>query len=368
MTNPDLLEAVARGMAIGAFAATGLALAASRKLAPMRWIGTVFFVCAIAHVLDGWSGDRHPSKLIWALSVTGTGVFWLFAIGLFEDAPVPRPWRWLPILTAFGFWLAAVVSPPAVCVWIWKAFSIFSAALVVHVLMVAWRGWRDDLVDQRRRLRAPLAAAAAGYVLIQAACDLGWPAAVRALDASLVQAFLLAGLGLGAGLALLRVEPLLVELPTSTGQPQSAAPGESLSLSPADRLVLARLERAMTQDEVWRGEDLSIGALAALVGAPEHRLRKLINGMLGHRNFADYVNSRRIAAAKIALADPELALKSVSAIAYELGFASLGPFNRAFRAETGATPSAWRQRACTGSPRLRLVETGETAPNSNKSA
>ena len=40
-----------------------------------------------------------------------------------------------------------------------------------------------------------------------------------------------------------------------------------------------------------------IGTLAALVGAPEHRLRKLINGTLGHRNFADYVNSRRIEAA-----------------------------------------------------------------------
>ena len=75
-------------------------------------------------------------------------------------------------------------------------------------------------------------------------------------------------------------------------------------------------------------------AAAALVGAPEHRLRKLINGTLGHRNFADYVNGRRIEAAKVALADPEQALKSVSTIAYELGFASLGPFNRAFRAAT----------------------------------
>ncbi len=142
-----------------------------------------------------------------------------------------------------------------------------------------------------------------------------------------------------------------------------------MDLGPADRLVLARLDKAMTDNEVWRGEDLSIGALAALVGAPEHRLRKLINGVLGHRNFADYVNSHRIAAAKLALADPEQALKSVSAIAFDLGFASLGPFNRAFRAETGSTPTAWRQETCAnGSPRLRLVETRQTASNSNKLA
>ncbi|MFY8143500.1 MAG: helix-turn-helix domain-containing protein, partial [Caulobacter sp.] len=118
----------------------------------------------------------------------------------------------------------------------------------------------------------------------------------------------------------------------------------------------------------WRGEDLSIGTLAALVGAPEHRLRKLINGTLGHRNFADYVNGRRIAAAKVALADPEQALKSVSTIAYELGFASLGPFNRAFRAVTGVTPTAWRQEATPAYAPLRLVETGEGASKSDKRA
>ena len=124
----------------------------------------------------------------------------------------------------------------------------------------------------------------------------------------------------------------------------------------------------MNENEVWRGEDLSIGTLAALVGAPEHRLRKLINGTLGHRNFADYVNGRRIEAAKIALADPEQALKSVSTIAYELGFASLGPFNRAFRAATGVTPTVWRQEATPALPHLRLVETGERAPKAGKSA
>ncbi|HWT50798.1 MAG TPA: AraC family transcriptional regulator, partial [Caulobacter sp.] len=145
-------------------------------------------------------------------------------------------------------------------------------------------------------------------------------------------------------------------------------PIETLDLTPADRLVLARLDKAMNENEVWRGEDLSIGTLAALVGAPEHRLRKLINGTLGHRNFADYVNGRRIEAAKVALADPEQALKSVSTIAYELGFASLGPFNRAFRAATGATPTAWRQDTTPAHPHLRLVETGEGAPKPDKRA
>ncbi len=75
---------------------------------------------------------------------------------------------------------------------------------------------------------------------------------------------------------------------------------------------------------------------------PEHRLRRLINGTLGYRNFASLINERRIAAARIVLADPAQASKSVAAIAFELGFGSLGPFNRAFKEATGATPTEWR--------------------------
>jgi AraC-like DNA-binding protein len=141
-----------------------------------------------------------------------------------------------------------------------------------------------------------------------------------------------------------------------------------MDLTPADRLVLTRLTVAMDEDEVWRGEDLSISALAALVGAPEHRLRKLINGVLGHRNFADYVNGRRIEAAKVALAAPDLALKSISTVAYDLGFASLGPFNRAFRAATGVTPTEWRAANTPVPTRLRLVETGDPSSKADKSA
>ena len=367
MTDPMLLEAMVRGVAIGGFAATAAAMAASRKLAPLRWIGVVLFICAIGHVIDSTSGPWHPDILPWALSVTAPGVFWLFAMTLLKDEPAISPWRLAPPVAAFSFWALGATLPQPFCFLVWRLYAAFSAALVIHVLVVAWQGWRCDLVDQRRHLRAPLSAAAAGYMLIQAFCDFGLPGLPRL--PSLMQALVLATLGLGAVVALLRVEPELVRAPATPGKTAPVLPAASLVLGPADRLVLGRLDRAMSEDEVWRDEALSIGTLAALVGAPEHRLRKLINGTLGHRNFADYVNSRRIDAAKIALSDPEQALKSVSAIAYDLGFASLGPFNRAFRAETGATPTAWRQQACAGSmPRLRLVEINEAASNSNKSA
>jgi AraC-like DNA-binding protein len=41
----------------------------------------------------------------------------------------------------------------------------------------------------------------------------------------------------------------------------------------------------------------------------------------------------------------------VASIAFDLGFGSLGPFNRAFRDETGLTPTEYRrQKMANGSP------------------
>lgn len=370
MIDPASLELAARGVAAGAFAATAASLAASRQMQPIRWIGVLTMVCAIAHAVEGhfyYTEGRHFSIVTWALSASAAGVFWLFCSVLFEDESRIPLWRFAIPGAAFALFTAGAILPASHArAAVWWIFAAFSLALHTHILLMAWRGWRIDLVERRRHLRAPIAAAATGYMFVQTLCDFGF--GHGPVLPSLVQALALAGLGVGSALVMLRAEPVLVQAPAALGEAPVAPPSPPLDLTPADRLVLARLDKAMNETEVWRGEDLSIGTLAALVGAPEHRLRKLINGTLGHRNFADYVNGRRIDAAKAALSDPEQALKSVSTIAYELGFASLGPFNRAFRAATGVTPTAWRQEVTPAHPYLRLVETGERAPKAGKSA
>ncbi|MHA3914455.1 helix-turn-helix domain-containing protein [Halovulum sp. GXIMD14793] len=98
---------------------------------------------------------------------------------------------------------------------------------------------------------------------------------------------------------------------------------------------------------------MTVGDLAEAVGVPEHRLRATINGHLGHRNFTSSINSHRIAAAKDALSAPENARKTVLEIAFDTGFASLGPFNRAFRAEAGQSSTEFR-RGCAGSKEKRV--------------
>ena len=108
---------------------------------------------------------------------------------------------------------------------------------------------------------------------------------------------------------------------------------------------LDRLECLMAKDQVWKEEGLTIASLALRARIPETQLRRLINDCLGYRNFPSYVNAHRIAAAKTRLSDPGEARVSISTIAYDIGFASLGPFNRAFKEEAGVSPSEWRRKA-----------------------
>jgi AraC-like DNA-binding protein len=105
------------------------------------------------------------------------------------------------------------------------------------------------------------------------------------------------------------------------------------------------LERLMTAERAYRQEGLTSGMLAGRLGLPEYRLRKLINEGLGHRNFNAFLNRYRIEEAKAALADPGQKEVTVLTIAMDAGFQSIGPFNRAFKADTGLTPTEFRLAA-----------------------
>jgi AraC-like DNA-binding protein len=101
----------------------------------------------------------------------------------------------------------------------------------------------------------------------------------------------------------------------------------------------------MDQERPHRDEGLTIAALAAQFGEQEYRLRRTINRAMGHRNFAQFLNSHRLAEVRQALADPAQREVPILTIALDAGFGSLGPFNRAFRESEGMTPSEYRTRA-----------------------
>jgi len=113
---------------------------------------------------------------------------------------------------------------------------------------------------------------------------------------------------------------------------------------PEDDALVERLRAHMTANLSWRDETLTIAALAAQLGEQEYRLRRAINGALGHRNFAQFLKGYRLAEVKSALADPAQREVPIITIALDAGFGSLGPFNRAFREAVRMTPSEFRAR------------------------
>ena len=94
----------------------------------------------------------------------------------------------------------------------------------------------------------------------------------------------------------------------------------------------------MEKDKAYRQEGLA-STRCHRIDVPEYRLRRLINQQLGHRNFSAFVNGYRLAEAEAALSDPAQADVPILTIALDAGFGSIGPFNRAFKAHTGLTPS-----------------------------
>lgn len=110
-----------------------------------------------------------------------------------------------------------------------------------------------------------------------------------------------------------------------------------------DPQLNTKLQALMEQQKVYKKEGLTIGALAELMNEQEYKLRRLINGQLGFRNFNDFLNQYRVNDACEVLSDPAQNKKTILEIAYDLGYQSIGPFNKAFKDLKGTTPTAYRK-------------------------
>ncbi|MCB1610564.1 MAG: AraC family transcriptional regulator, partial [Xanthomonadales bacterium] len=93
---------------------------------------------------------------------------------------------------------------------------------------------------------------------------------------------------------------------------------------------------------LFREPGLKIDNLAAALQLPVHYLSYAINAGSG-RNVQAWLNQLRVEDAMQALAGADA--DSVLAVGLAAGFNSKASFNRAFRAETGVSPSEFRARS-----------------------
>jgi len=342
-------------------------------------------------------GELPPPVLapLVALATGNAVVFWLLARALFNeegsDAAPLRPWHGLvwAALALAGLIACRGLAPPAGPL-LQGAIGVATLGLALAALQPALATWRADLVARRRRLRLFIVVAGVGYTGVNSVTKLlldqpDWAPRVVLIDAVALAAVvlplvaqLLRGGASELFVAEVQRQPLPAHLAAGVAEPaedtsaDAPAGGRSVSaseagaqaplsaplLSAADRLSVEALQRLMTEGRVYREEGLTIVALAQRLGLPEHRLRRLINQGLGQRNFNQYLNGFRLADARAALADPARHAVPVLTIALDAGFQSLGPFNRAFKAATGQTPSDYRRQMLAAPP----TQTTSSAP------
>ncbi len=111
-----------------------------------------------------------------------------------------------------------------------------------------------------------------------------------------------------------------------------------------DQSLGERLLALMGEKHLYVEAGLRVADLARLAGEPEYKVTRCITGTLGFPNFNQMVNSYRLEDAKRRLVDPALSHLPILTIALDSGFGSIGPFNRAFKADTGMTPQEYRRR------------------------
>ncbi|MGJ5084328.1 helix-turn-helix domain-containing protein [Bradyrhizobium sp. HKCCYLRH1065] len=341
----ESLDLALRAAAIALLAE--LAVALGRDLG-RQWRGRLAIALALgsaAHAatfnIGGTAAPSLASAPLIAVATADIVVLWLFCRALFDDGFALRWLHGLIWLAVFGFSLLSclVLGPAGHGRLVIVANNVLALGFLGLTLAQTIRSWAADLVEGRRRIRAfvVIAALSCGGVnaLLQMASAGSGPSELAnvvnaAMFLVVVGAVALMLLKVGAG------DVLAPEAPP-------AAALEAVAPKAADRRLVDSLMRLMADERVYRQENVTIGMLATKLSIPEYRLRRLINGELGYRNFNTFLNAHRIEEAKAALADPAQAEVPVITIAMDAGFQSLGPFNRAFKAVTGVTPTEYRR-------------------------
>jgi AraC-like DNA-binding protein len=368
----QLVDAAGRGMVLSlcVLLAGALWREASGSLAAR--LGVAMLAGLVVQVIGSTPAfeanvPRHWQAPWVAVAVANAVLFWIFVRALFDDEFRLRPahgatWAAVALLGGLNCALGGRDPGPLATIGIGlqRAVPLLFAVLAA---LAALAQWREDLVESRRRLRRFVVISGVLYTVGMLLARLAAPQGRLSPVTATVDVLLLMMMVGVIAWQVLRVggsalfAAAVAPPPAATAGPRRVSRGAEPAAPPASAAAAAAataadaaedalaeaLHRAMTQQRAYRSENLTVASLAARLDVPEYRLRRVINQRLGHRNFNAYVNGFRLDETCAALADPAKRDRPVLSIALDAGFQSIGPFNRAFKAATGLTPTEFRR-------------------------
>ena len=278
-----------------------------------------------------------------------SGLFMIYCFLIFQETerfPIPLGVAFaLQIFSDFLLSSMVRVEDPFVASmffnWSIVLMDILQLIFVGFAIYWTLKGWRADLVDDRRILRWLIIGiqGALMFVIVFVENFLlvgGYES--NANEQALI-VFAIALLTLCMLAATLRFDS--VSLSNVIRKVTGPVPGSSESTYNFDR---DRFNNAFEKEKIYREAGLTISTLANALNLPEYRLRAFIHKQLGFRNFNAMLHEYRVEEASVLLGDSETANVPVLTIALSVGYQSITPFNNAFRKIKGVTPSEYRKQ------------------------
>ena len=338
-----LLDAMVRFSGAGMLAL--LMLFTARDLnrvqgAPYLFLASFSLLCAyLGFTIEPFQLPQALDLVVRFLDIPHLVFVWLFALSIFQTK---FRFRWYHLAISLGYTVPILLTrlaqfdllkmePNQFAI----VAEVFSLALMAHLVFATLRGRIHDMLDKRRRARVYFVLV---IVFVTSVATLGAAFDFKPFGMT-AQTLWIASVWPGVFWAcywLLGGNHLALTFQRTRER--------NKEISAEDEKILTALEAIMTKEEAYRSPSLKITTLANKLRVTQHRLRALINQMLGYQNFNDFVNTYRLEAVKKAMLESDKRSLPILTIAMDCGFNSLSPFNRVFRERENMTPSEYRRR------------------------
>lgn len=354
-------------------ALTVIMLVRTKKCRLAETLFTLLLLCVASDMLLQLGHSRLPLTINILLSFMQTataGMFWLFCYALFDDHFHLKRWQlslvftlsllpfFVAIYSVFG---SAKPSQLAISLLI-DIPQLVELVLIFHGLSIIARFRKNDLVPLRRRFGNSLILFTGLFISL--VISTRYVFSVSSPWMIDTQYILLGLFLLYLNVQLFQWQP--VQLFGASATEERAAqpvPPVSVADTPKEsdqsdqlnaenaKMLIRQLKQLMEKDKIYQKTGLTINDLAKEMQMPEYRLRLLINGQLGYRNFSDFVGRYRIEEAARRLADPTEKRLPVLSIALGVGYRSLSSFNKSFKETHQLTPTEYRRQRLLEMPR-----------------
>lgn len=312
---------------------TGLMIVIKAYNKQSKWESLFFITCVALYMMI----DFVPRGIIFYILVAGPFLvpfsFWVLSRSLFSDSTISS--KWIIVFAASAlilYYLLYYLSENENCDCSELTMLLFQSLSLIFVLFAifeAQRGRSIDLMEKRRGFRSFFTYSVSVIVLLTLLAELALDNTNQNIPKLLQRSVVII---FSTYFLIRNITWTDIFLEKTSRAPNVLFQG-----------IIDKIQAKMSEERIYRTEAITIGQLAELVNEQEYKVREAINLQLGYQNFSEFINSFRIGEAKEILSDPSQQRTTILEVAYQIGYNSIGPFNRAFKSFTGQTPTEFRK-------------------------